>query len=232
MRRLLMPSLLAAVICLFAAATSIASSTPTKSQALAFANAVNLSAADVPGFKVSHEHHTSKLNKQTEGQLAQCLGRSSKRKGLVEADSKNFQQETSTSALSASSEVTVLQSPALAARQLALVKSARTRACVSRYFNLLISGLKTPGAKVGKATLTTGTPSAPGTVGSFGWRLTTTITVVKSGAKVPFYLDILGFVQGPAEVTLLTSGLPEPFPASGELGLFSLLVKRAQTNSI
>jgi hypothetical protein len=258
MRRMLIPSLLAATIGLFAAASwndpsgsaiaaaldtvspgatpstpkATASSTPSKSQALAFARAVNLGTADVPGFKISHEHHSSTLNKQTESQLAQCLGRSSKHKGLVEVDSKNYDRETSSSDVSASSEVTVLQSPALAAHPLALIKSAHTRACVSRYFNLLISGLKTPGAKVGKATLTTGTPSAPGTVGSFGWRLTTTITVVKSGAQVPFYLDILGFVQGPAEVTLLTSGLPQPFPASGELGLFSLLVKRAQAQSI
>jgi hypothetical protein len=43
-------------------------------------------------------------------------------------------------------------------------------------------------------------------------------------------MDLLGFVDGPAEVVLLTSGLPEPFPAATEHRLFSLLIQRAKTH--
>jgi hypothetical protein len=249
MRWMLIPSLLAATLGLFATITSndpsvaatlgavsakvAAGDAPSKSQALAFARAVNLTAADVPGFTVSHQsEHSTATEKRAEGQLMRCLGESASHKGQVELGSKDFEDETSSFVVSVSSEVTVMRTPALAAHGLALIKRGRTRACVSHYFNLLVGGLKTPGAKVGKFTISTGTPPAPGTRGSFGWRLSATITVQKGGTQVPFYLDILGFVYGRAEVTLLTSSVPQPFPSSQESRLFALLVKRAKTHSI
>jgi hypothetical protein len=238
MLRILLSLLLASTLCLVTAIASDGSpgaeGTPTKAQAVAFAHAVNLTVADVPGFTASpHKHKKSSASeRRAEAQLELCLGKSRNTKGIAEVDSDSFEQETSTSELNVSSEVTVVKTPALAAHALALVKKASTRACVSRYFNLLVSGLKTSGAKIGKVKLTTATPPAPGTGGSFGWRLSTIITAKENGAQIPFFLDILGFINGRAAVTLLTSGLPQPFPASGELGLFSLLVKRTQTQSI
>ncbi len=241
MLRLLLSGLLASAFFVGTASAADSSSaagvTPTKAQALAFAHDVNLTAADVPGFtaaphKKSSDKKSSANEKRAEAQLERCLGKSRNKKGIVEVSSDSFEQETSSSELNVSSEVTVVKTPALAAHALALVKQASTRKCVSRYFNLLISGLKTSGAKIGKVTLTTGTPPAPGAGGSFGWRLSTVITDEKSGSRIPFFLDILGFIDGRAAVTLLTSGLPQPFPSSGELSLFSLLVKRAETNAI
>jgi hypothetical protein len=238
MLRILLSLLLAGTFCAATAVASDGSSggegIPTKAQAVAFAHAVNLTAADLPGFTAApHKQKKPSANEQrSEAQLERCLGRSRSKKGIAEVDSDSFEQETSTSLLNVSSEVTVVKTPALAAHALALIKKASTRACVSRYFNLLISGLKTSGAKIGKVKLTTGTPPAPGTGGSFGWRLSTIITAKKTGAQIPFSLDILGFINGRAAVTLLTSGLPQPFPATGELELFSLLVKRATTTSI
>ena len=43
-----------------------------------------------------------------------------------------------------------------------------------------------------------------------------------------FYMDILGFVYGPARVTLFSSGALQPFPAAAEQRLFSLLLGRAK----
>ena len=63
-------------------------------------------------------------------------------------------------------------------------------------------------------------------MGSFGWRITATLTVAGK-IDIPAYLDILGFVEGTAEVSLVTSGLGEPFPAVTEQHLFTLLVERA-----
>jgi hypothetical protein len=45
-------------------------------------------------------------------------------------------------------------------------------------------------------------------------------------------MDILGFVYGPTEVSLLSFGVPEPFPAATEQHLFSLLLQRAKAHGI
>jgi hypothetical protein len=46
------------------------------------------------------------------------------------------------------------------------------------------------------------------------------------------YLDILGFVYGPARVTLFSSGILRPFPAAVQQGLFSLLLARARAHHL
>jgi hypothetical protein len=66
--------------------------------------------------------------------------------------------------------------------------------------------------------------------GSFGWRVTATFDV--RGIKVPIYLDFLGFIDGPSEVTLLSSGLLQPFPATVQQHLFSLLLSRARSHKL
>ncbi len=211
-----------------------ADAAPTKAQAVAFAHAVNLSAADLPGFTVSHTNgkHSTAKEKQAERQLKHCLGEPKAHKGLVELGSKSFERETASSDVSVSSEVTVLRTPALAARGLALIRRPRTRKCAAHFFNLLISGLESTGAKIGKVKLSTSTPPAPGTQGSFGWRLSATVTAAKSSAHIAFYVDILGFVDGRAAVTLLSSSVPQPLPPDEELKLFSLLVERAKTHPV
>jgi hypothetical protein len=52
------------------------------------------------------------------------------------------------------------------------------------------------------------------------------------GIPAPFYVDILGFVYGPAQVSLFTSGFPRPFSARSEERLFSLLLRRAKSHAI
>jgi len=50
--------------------------------------------------------------------------------------------------------------------------------------------------------------------------------------RIPFYLDILGFVYGPAEISLLSSGLPVPFPAALQQRLFLSLLARAKAHRL
>jgi hypothetical protein len=75
-----------------------------------------------------------------------------------------------------------------------------------------------------------GIPPAPGTSGGFGWRVTATFTV--HDIHVPIYLDFLGFVAGPAEVTLLSSGLLRPFPAEIQQRLYARLLARAKEHAL
>lgn len=130
--------------------------------------------------------------------------------------------------LSVNSEVSVARTSALAAKELATIRSSHFRACLTRYLNLLFGEQDRPGTVVGPISIVQGTPPAPGANGSFGWRITATITT--RGVKLPFYQDMLGFVYGSAEISLVSSGALRPFPAAVEQQLFSLLLERAKSH--
>jgi hypothetical protein len=203
----------------------------TKAQAKAIAHAVKLRSGDVAGFKVSseaHEHETA-AEKRLEREMLHCVDGAGLNSGLAEESSKDFERETSAFAQSVSSSVTIMQTPALATKELVAIRSERVQTCLSHFFDLLFKDLKHPrGATTSPVSISQATPPAPGTTGSFGWRITAAIT--ERGVRIPFYIEILGFVYGPAEVTLITSGVPEPFPAATEQRLFSLLVGRAKAS--
>jgi hypothetical protein len=201
----------------------------TRAQARAFAHAVNLRTADVPGFKVSSENGNEREaagEKRLERKMLRCVGAAGPNRQLTEVSSKEFEREDGKGAQNVQSGVVVEQTSALAVKELAAVRSERGRRCFSHYLDLLFKGQKYRGVSVGPVSISQGSPPAPGTTGSFGWRITATITVHR--VRVPFYADILGFVYGPAEVTLLSFGLPEPFPAATQQRLFSLLLTRAK----
>ncbi len=201
----------------------------TKAQAVAFARAVNLTAADVPGFKISsaHERETA-AEKRLEHEMLRCVGALGSNHGIVEMSSGEFGRETSAVEESVQSEVSVARTPTLAARELAAIRgsASHVRACLSHYLSLLFKSHRYDGATVGPVSIAQGTPPAPGAAGSFGWHIATTITLRR--VAVPIHIDILGFVDGPAEVSLFTTGVPQPFPPATEERLFSLLLTRAK----
>jgi len=204
---------------------------PTKAQARAFAGAVNLTATDVPGFKVSSEakrEHDTAAEKRLEHELLHCVHPASA-KGLVEVGSKELERESSAGYQVVQSEVAVARSSALAAKELAIIRSSHARGCMSHYLDLLLSG-KYRGATFSPVSIAEGEPPASGVTGSFAWRISVAITA--HGVRLPFYVDILGFVYGPAEVSLFAVGLPQPFPAASEKRLFSLLLRRAKSHEI
>jgi hypothetical protein len=204
----------------------------TKAKAAAYAHAVNLTAADLPGFKVSSsgEREPEKAAEQRhESRLLRCVHVASG-KALAEVDSKGFQRETSALAEGVKSEVTIAPSARLAANELAVIRGAHARACVAHYLGLILKGKQYRGATFGAISIVPGTPPAPGTSGGFGWRITVKINVRR--ISTPLFVDVLGFVSGPAEVSLYASGFPAPFSARGEERLFSLLLGRAKSHSL
>jgi len=203
----------------------------SKPRALAYARAVNLTAADLPGFTVSSDKESATAKeKQLERELLHCVGPAGSAGKLAEASSRNFELSHGILQLSVTSEVSVAQTPAMAARELAAIRSAHVRGCFAHYLGLLLKGQHYGGASVGPVSVASGTPPAPGTAGGFGWRLTATLTI--RGLAVPFYLDILGFVYGPATVSLFSSGAVRPFPAAAEQRLFTLLLHRAKVREL
>jgi hypothetical protein len=211
-----------------AAASNVSGSSIAKARA--FAHAVNLRASDVPGFHPSSEHeHQGAAEKRLEPELLHCVGSASASKGILEAGSKDFERADGIVSQSVSSEVTVARTPALAAGSLAAFRSRHLRACLTRYFNALLKTQNFHGATVGPVSARPGSPPALGTAGSFGLRLSAAVSFQR--LSIRFYMDILGFVDGSAEVSLFTFGVPRPFPANIEEQLFTLLVERAKANS-
>ena len=211
----------------------------TKGQALAVARAVNLRARDLPPvFRVAppeHEHNTA-AEKRLEREMLRCAGARSaqeERAGeLAEAGSPEFKLEHDGLADSVSSSVSVARTAATTARELAAIRSAHARGCISRYLDRLFKGRTFSGAHASPFTIAAGTPPAPGATGSFGWQISTTISTTVNAHRIaiPIYLDILGFVYGQTQVTLMSSGVVEPFPAATQERLFSLLLARAKAH--
>ena len=213
------------------AAGAASSASLTEPRALAAARAVNLTAADVPGFTVSSKKQTRTAQEgRYERELLHCVGPRASGAGLAEASSRDFELNQGILQLGVSSEVSVAPTPAIASAKLAAVRSPRVRGCFARYFEQLLKGQRYAGAAIGQVSLASGTPPAAGTTGGFGWRVTATLNV--RGVRVSFYLDILGFVYGPATVSLFSSGAVRPFPATAEQHLFSLLLQRAKVREL
>jgi hypothetical protein len=200
---------------------------PTKPQALAFARAVNLTAADMPGFSASstHERKTPR-ERRLERQALACAGSVASEKKIAEASSREFELKRGILDLGVSSEVSVARTSTIAARGLSALRGAHVRDCFSHYLDLLFKEQRSAGATAGPVSIQSGTPPAPGTTGGFGWRVTATFTV--RHITVHLYMDLLGFVYGPAQVTLFSSGVLRPFPATVQQRLFALLLRRAK----
>jgi hypothetical protein len=67
---------------------------------------------------------------------------------------------------------------------------------------------------------------------SFALRIVIPLSFARAGS-VPFhthvYVDALGFVTGPAEISLTATGFSSPVPTATEQRLLSLLYSRAKT---
>jgi len=206
-------------------------STPTRAQAAAFAGAVNLKPADVPGFAPSpNPHRESSRERSLQQELQRCAGPLPSGGGVLEAASPAYKLKRAVVDLSVSSEVAVARTDAVAARALSALNAPRVRRCFSHYLDVLLAGERFRGAVPQPVSILTGTPPAPGASASFGWRVTASFNL--KGVTVSLYSDILGFVLGPARVTLVSSGALRPFPATIQQRLYSLLLSRARASAL
>jgi hypothetical protein len=210
------------------AKTSVA---PTHAQAASFANAVNLKPADVPGFAPSNSHQAeSSRERLLQSELQRCAGPLPFGGGVLEAQSPSYKLKQDVVDLSVSSEVAVARTGALASQALSALNAPRVRRCLSHYLDVLLAGERYRGAVPKPVSILTGTPPAPGASASFGWRVTASFAL--KGITVSLYSDILGFVVGPARVTLVSSGALRPVPAAIQQRLYSLLLSRAQAGKL
>ncbi|HEX7610204.1 MAG TPA: hypothetical protein VF380_05990 [Solirubrobacteraceae bacterium] len=202
----------------------------TPAQARAYVRAVNLTAADLPGFTLAREPRqpTTETEKQLEHELLACIGAGvSGGSGhpVAQGSSGDFRRRGSAYDVGVSSEVSVSSGTGSGAADLRRLRSGRARACLGHFLSELLKGKHYTGASVAHVSIVQGSPPAPGTTGGYGWRVTATLDV--RGIKLPYYMDILGFLYGPTQVSLLSTGLPVPLPAGIQERLFALLLTRA-----
>jgi hypothetical protein len=181
----------------------------------------------VPGLRVAAKReHSSPSDRRTERELARCVGLTGT-SPIVEAGSPDFERASGISHFDVSSNVSVAQSASLAAHELRQLRSVRAKGCLKRYLAVLLNGALS-NATIGPVSIQQGTPPAADAGGSVGLRISTSITV--HAIPIPFYLDILDFVSGTAQVSLMSTGVPVPFPAATQQRLFLALLARAKAH--
>jgi hypothetical protein len=213
------------------AASAPAQSQPSAHAATAYALAVNLRRSDLPGFKVAAEDkHRTSSEGALERKLFECVSGGHSQPALAEQATREYQRKVGVFEVGVSSGVNVAQSAAAADRELAKLRSSRTHGCLQDYLDAVLKGPAFEKAPVQGVSISQGVPPSFGTTGSFAWRIKASFDLHR--VQIPFYVDVLGFVYGSARVTLISSGLPLPFPAGDQERLFGVLLSRAKTHKL
>jgi hypothetical protein len=180
---------------------------------------------------VSPERERKERASSTE---AACGLRQSRVENVVDIQSPKFKSGEGLELAEVKSGVVVLPTAALAESRLAQAEAAlgkpRVRACLKRAFEheLAKSLHKRPtrGVRIllGRTNISVLHPAFPH---SFGFRIFVHLTFAARGLHIPasLYLDVLGFVVGPAGVGLESISFSRPVPT--EQHLLSVLYSRA-----
>lgn len=209
--------------------SSSSSSTPlTKAQATTLAGQINLTQADVPGSTASPNPQDA-ASKASDAALAACTGGVPPSKEIVNLSSPSFSTGSGLTQNEASSNVTVLPSMADVQQNLKALTSAKGHSCLNTQLNKLLSTSGQSGVSFSSGTLTTLPFSTGTTQGGFGVRVT--VNAVAAGQHIPFFVDVIGFAQGPTEVELEALGISKPYPAAEEARLVALLESRAKAHA-
>lgn len=193
----------------------------TAAGADAFAAAVNLTAADVPGAIVAHEDASEGRQKShcsSDGARAVGGGRSPR-----------YERGHGATKETIASAVVVLADPAQARADLAHASSAAGMACYEREAKATLEAVHRGGLRLGQVELSRlqGLPVA-GADARYGLRLQATAVSTRGGPAIHVYIDALAFAYGPAEVELYDTSLVQPEPARTEQELLALMMARAR----
>jgi hypothetical protein len=210
--------------------SSTSASAPwTPARAQAFAAAVILTAADVPGFTASRHHETA-ADRQNVAQLASCAGAVDPSRRIVDVYSDDISRGSGLQAQQVGSSVDVLPSASLAKQDFIKFTAPSARTCIAAYVaRALAQSPSSSSVQFGTASILTLSPPPGASANSFAYRFV--IPVTASGVKVQFYVDLLFHRAGPAEIAFNDLGIGAPFPARDEQRLFSLLVRRADAHA-
>jgi hypothetical protein len=212
-----------------ASPTSTSGGSLTNTAAIAFADAVNLTSADLsepPAFTGSpaNEDGTEKAS----GELSRCEGAHDPRPAVAEVSSESFKRKGPDSVEALSSTVVVMPTAALAGKDLAAILNSRGESCIESELNKTFARKDSEQINYSRVSMVDRALEVPGVSGGVELNISTMVTKVGGAGTV--YIDILGFIDGPAEVFLTAVGTPQPITPAFEEHLISVLSKRARTH--
>jgi hypothetical protein len=206
-----------------------ASPVPSRTQALAFAHAVNLSVGDIPEASVEASRaHSSGADGGAAARTCETLKGWGRSHAIAEASSRKLRRGQELEVEQITSSVSILHDEQAVARQFALLSSRALRECAARALTHSLDDRPIRNAKWGRVTISKLPVSAPGTTAKVGIRIVATLNLSFSEVSVPIYVDVFGFSLGRAEVAFTAMSVTQPVPSSTEQELLSLLLARAR----
>jgi hypothetical protein len=230
---IVMVVLIAGGVTIAVAGSGNASTSITKAQAVAFARAVNLRAADLPRFRnLDLAPEPQPRTNTSDPEFARCVGVKPNRY-VASVQSPGFiHGRFRTQAELVTSKVIVLPTASLAARELTILNSARGRSC---FAHLLI---QPESASVTESHLrinrvSWSSPTLPPAAHGFKVQAAGTLTGIHTRNRpIHLYIDMLGFINGPAQIYMVATGWESPAQSSTERRLLSLLYSRAEAHKL
>lgn len=212
---------------------SAAGRPPSRTQALEFARAVNLTVGDIPEATVERKRKGgSDAVEKREYRACEKLAGSGKTQTVAEASSLRLRRGQELETEQITSAVTVLSNEGAVEREFALLGSPALRKCAARALTHNIDDKSIRNARWGRVTVSKLPVHAPGTDATFGIRIVAKLNLPFSEVSVPIYFDVLGFAIGRAEVALTATSITQPVPSSTEQELFALLLSRARARPL
>jgi hypothetical protein len=224
--------LIAGGVTIAVAGSTRSSASITKPQAVAFARAVNFRSADLPRFRnLGLAPEPQPRTNTSDPEFAKCVGVKPSRY-LASVPSAGFASgRFRAQAELVTSKVMVFPTASLAAREVSTLTSARGRSCFAR----LIQPESTSATEAHLSIhhISWSFPALPPAAHDFKVRVSGTLTEIHTRNRpTRLYIDLLGFIKGPAQIYLLAMGWESPARSSAEHHLISLLYSRAEAHKL
>jgi hypothetical protein len=164
--------------------------------------------------------------------LDRCYGDLGPRYGVAKVDSAKFESVTGAEHVEIYSNVVVMPTAALAAKNNAVNASPRAYSCAERFLPQTLARESGPRVHFGRFKLT----RIPVPLhGGYGLDLAVSILGVPAAIEATpprLYTDAFAFLAGRAEIALVTTAFPRPAPAVMESRIVSLLYRRATARKL
>jgi hypothetical protein len=213
----------------------LASGPITKAQALAYARAVNLQPADMPGFTNIGREAEAPAPGRYGLKYTRCRGGIDPARRIASISSAEFSTGPAFYTKVMKSTVEVWPTPTLVAIDSSTTHSPRGRACLVRYLHAAhehINRARKGRMQIGPFTISIVPNPLPGVSHSFLTAINETRLLRSGAVRAHIYRDIFGFISGAAEVELEAVGFGHPVPTSTEEKALLLLLDRARANTI
>lgn len=210
---------------------SVAAAHPSRTQALAFAHAVNLHVSDIPEASLEPKRKRSESIREHEEERS-CARSVEFAHKLVEVSSPKIKRGRELETEQFGSSVEVIEDAARIGAEFKAVEARRVRSCLARVLTRNFAEQAVGNARWRPVKVSRLPVDLPGADHAAGIRVTAAIEGTFSEVSVPIYVDLLVFSHGPAEVSLGAISATQPVPASTEHELLELLLQRAYAHPL